>query len=169
MPKPSLDNVLDIKDPMLNDNFEFTFSSIPGGGDRRRMTVQCKTAVKPGVTIQEVEMELFGHTVVHAAKKNFSRTFTLEIVENSKGDISKDLENWMELIRGTETQHGEFKSVYAVKGTLRIYDQRGDVAAEYEIKNCWPSEIPDSQFDGSGGAMITISPTFKYDVYKRTR
>lgn len=169
MPKPSLDDIMDIKDPMLNDNFDFTFASIPGGGDRRQFTVQCKTAVKPGMTMQEVEVELFGHVVSHAAKKVFSKTFTLEIVENNKGDIAKALEQWMELIRGTDTQHGEFKAKYAVKGVLKIYNQKGDVAAEYEIKNCWPSEIPESQFDGTGGALITISPTFKYDVYKRTR
>lgn len=169
MPKPSLDDIMDIKDPMLNDNFDFTFASIPGGGDRRQFTVQCKTAVKPGMTIQEVEVSLFGHVVNHAAKKVFSKTFTLEIIDNNKGDIARGLEDWAELIRGTDTQHGEFKAKYAVKGVLKIYNQKGDVAAEYEIKNCFPSEIPESQFDGEGGAIITVSPTFKYDVYKRTR
>lgn len=169
MPKPTLNDVLNVKDPMLTDNFDFKFASIPGGGNVRQFTVQCKSAVKPGMTIQEVEMELFGHKVLHAAKKSFSNTFNLEIIENSKGEIMDQLEKWYELIRGTDTQHGEFKEKYAVKGTLTIYQQDGSVAAVYEIKNCWPSDYPETQFDGTGGALVTISAGFKFDVYKRTR
>lgn len=169
MPKPTLDDVLNVKDPMLTDNFDFKFSTIPGGGDVRTLTVQCKSAVKPGMTIQEVEMELFGHAVQHAAKKVFSKTFNLEIIENSKGTIMKMLEDWFEKIRGTESQHGVFKAGYAVKGTLTIYDQTGAVAAVYEIRNCWPNEYPETQFDGAGGQLVTITAGFKYDVYTRTR
>lgn len=169
MPKPTLDDVYNVKDPMLNDNFDFTFAQIPGGGDRRRLTVQCKTAVKPGMTIQEVEMELFGHKVLHAAKKVFSTTFSLEIIENSKGDVTRDLEAWAEVIRGTDTQHGAFKETYATNGELTIYQQDGSVAAVYVIENCWPTDIPEEQFDGSGGSMITLSVQFKYDVYRRAR
>jgi len=169
MPKPTLDDVLNVKDPMLNDNFDFTFASIPGGGSVRQMTVQCKTAVKPGVTLAEVEVELFGHKTMHAARKTFSNSFTLEIIENSKGEMAKMLEDWAEKIRATDTQHGSFKADYAVTGTMTMYQQDGSVAAQYEIKNCWVSEVPEESFDGAGGGIITLSTTFKFDVYKRIR
>lgn len=170
MPKPTLSEVYDIRDPMLNDNFDFSIANIPGNGiDSRKFTVQCKSAVKPGMTIDQVEMALFGHKVRHAAKKTFSGTFTIEAYENSKGEFSKGLENWAEVIRGTDTQHGAFKVNYARNALLTAYDQTGAVIAVWEIENVWPTEIPEEQFDGEGGTAITLSVTFAYDVYRRKR
>lgn len=170
MPKPTIDDVFSIKDPMLNDNFDFTFGRIPGNGiSTRNLTVQCKSAVKPGMTVDQVEFALFGHKVRHAAKKTFSPTFTLEIYENSKGDVSRGIENWVNEIRGTQSQHGLLKADYAVKGSLTAYTQTGSIAAEWEIINCWPTEYPETQFDGEGGTAITHSITFAYDIYNRKR
>lgn len=163
MPKPSLSDVLDVQDPMLADNFDLTFASVPGDGDNKKLTIQCKTAVKPGTTIQEVEVELFGHKVMHAAKRDWSHDMAVEFVEDSKGTITQQLENWAEVIRAHDTQHGAFKSEYAVDATFRIYDQAGDVAKEYKIVNCWPSEVPELQFDGSGGQALNLSASFKFD------
>lgn len=163
MPKPTLDDVLNVEDPMLGDNFDLTFTSVPGGGDNRQLTIQCKTASKPGTTIQEVEMELFGHKVMHAAKRDWTHDMPIEYVEDSKGSITTQLEAWAEVIRAHDTQHGAFKRDYAVDAIFKIYDQTGAVAKEYKIINCWPSEVPEIQFDGSGGQAITLSATFKFD------
>lgn len=169
MPKPSLNDVLNVADPMLNDNFDFTLSSVPGGGDNRMLTIQCKTAVKPGTSLVEVEVELFGHKVLHAAKREWSKELPLEFVESHNGPITRALENWAERIRGKDTQHGSFKRDYAVDGIFTIYDQTGNVAMEYKITNCWPSQVPDIQFDGTGGAIATLSASFKFDHVERLR
>lgn len=168
MPKPNLDNILDVHDPMLSDNYDLTFASIPGGGNNRQFTIQCKTAVKPGSSIQEVEIELFGHKVMHAAKRTWTNDMSIEFVEDSKGTITKALENWLELIRKAETQHGVFKKDYAVKAIFTIYDQTGAPTARYDIINCWPNQVQDLQFDGSGGQALPASASFKFDHVLRT-
>jgi hypothetical protein len=169
MPKPDLSAVLDILDPMLSDNFDMKFSSVPGGGNQRALTVQCKTALKPGVNLQEVEIELFGHKVLHASKKMWTNEMAIEYIEDSKGSITVALENWAELIRGTDSGHGAFKSAYAVDAIFTIYDQEGSVAMEYKIINCWPSQIPDLQFDGTGGQNVPMNASFKFDHVARVR
>ena len=169
MPKPTLSDVLDVADPMLSDNFDLTFASIPGGGNNKKFTIQCKTAMKPGTSIQEVEIELFGHKVMHAAKRTWTNELALEFVEDNKGTITKALEDWSEKIRKTETQHGDFKKDYAVDAVFKIYDQKGEVAMEYKLINCWPSQVPDLQFDGTGGTAISVAASFKFDHVERTR
>ena len=169
MPKPTLSNVLDVHDPLLADNFEMTFASVPGGGDNRKLTVQCKTAIKPGTTLTEVEIELFGHKVMHAAKREYSHDMSIEFVEDSDGTITTALENWMEIARATATQHGAYKSDYAVDAVFLIFDQTGETTMEYKIKNCWPNSVEDLSFDGSGGAAIPASATFKFDHVERVR
>jgi len=171
MPKPTLENVLDVQDPMLSDNFEMTFSSVPGGQDgaNRKLTVQCKTAIKPGTTLTEVEVELFGHKVMHAAKREYSHDMSIEFVEDSNGSITAALEGWMEYARETATQHGKFKKEYAVNAVFLVFDQTGKTTMEYKIVNCWPSSVEDLSFDGSGGTALPASATFKFDHVERIR
>lgn len=169
MPKPNLNAVLNVQDPMLSDNFEMTFASVPGGGDHRQLTIQCKTAIKPGTTLQEVEIELFGHKVMHAAKRMWSNDMSIEFIEDSKGSITEQLEGWAEFIRAAETQHGAFKAEYAVPATFTIFDQKGNKVMEYKIINCWPSQVPDLQFDGTGGQALTLQASFKFDHVERSR
>ena len=69
MPKPNYDEVSSVKDPMLNDNYDIQFPNVPGGKDGRALRLQCKTAVKPGTNLAEVEVELFGHKLMHAARR----------------------------------------------------------------------------------------------------
>lgn len=168
MPKPSLDDVLNVGDPMLNDNFDLIFIRVPGGGDQRTLRVQCKSGVKPGMSVQQAEMELFGHKTVHAARKTFSNSMSISFHESYDGIINTTLEDWSEMCRETDTQSGNFKRDYATNAVLTIYDQTGAEALSYTIYNIWPTEVPDAQFDGAGGTAMTVDATFAYDYYKRT-
>lgn len=167
MPKPSLDEVLNVGDPMLNDNFDLTFTNVPGGGDGRALRVQCRSGIKPGMTVAQAEVELFGHKVLHAARKTFSGSMSISYQETYSGNITTQLEDWSELCRGTDTQSGQFKRDYTTTGRLTIYDQTGAESLNYDIYNIWPTEVPDLQFDGSGGTALTVDATFAYDYYKR--
>lgn len=169
MPKVTLTEVLGIPDPMLNDNFELTFTKIPGGGDGRKMRLQCRSGVKPGMSVQEVEVELFGHKVKHVGRKTFSGSMSVGFIESYEGRIVEGLENWAEVCRGTDTQSGAFKKDYAVTATLTIFDQTGAEALVYEIYNVWPTEVPEYSFDGAGGSAIQADATFAYDWYKRIK
>lgn len=172
MPKPNLNDVLGVHDPMLSDNFDLVFDRIPGDpegpGSVRDFTIQCKTAVKPGSTIAEVEVELFGHKVMHGAKRTWTNDMSIVFVEDANGIITKTLENWLEKIRAAETQHGSFKKDYTAKATFTIYDQEGEAKAVYDIINCWPSDAQELSFEGAGGQALEASATFKFDHVIRT-
>ena len=167
MPKPSLDEVLAVGDPMLNDNFDLQFTNIPGGADGRKLRVQCKSGIKPGMSITQAEMELFGHKTIHAARKTFSNTMSISFHESYDGLINTALEDWSEICRSTDSQSGSFKADYATTARMTIYDQTGAESLNYDIFNCWPLEVPDMTFDGAGGTAMTVDASFAYDYYKR--
>lgn len=168
MPKPNLGAIAAaIPDPMLSDNFQLNFPSVPTGDNAIPLLMQCRTVQKPGFTINQVDVQLFGHTLEHAGNKTYTHDLSVEYVENRFGQITKILENWGDLIRGTESQHGAYKSEYARDAYLTIFDQKGIAVIEYTIINCWPSTIPELPFDGQQSGPITLSVTFKYDHYTR--
>lgn len=164
MAKPTLNEVLRIKDPMLSDNFELIIAKVPGGGSAKALRIQCKTAVKPGSTINEVLMELFGHAVVHAGAKTYSHDLPITYIEDSKGTITRTLEAWQHEIRDKDTQSGNYKEDYATDAEFIIYDQAGKKVLKYEIINIWPNQIPDLNFDGTQGTQaVELSANFKFD------
>lgn len=166
MSKPSLGQIATaIPDPLLSDNFQLNFSSVPSGDKALPLLMQCRTASKPGVTLNSAEVQLFGHTVEHATNKTFGHDMSVEYVENRTLDIHYILENWTNFARGTQSQHGAFKKDYARDGVLTVFNQKGDVVAEYVVVNCWPSSVPDTSFDGSSSNIISVSVGFKYDYY----
>lgn len=178
MPKPQLGRVMSaIKDPMVSDHFTLEIPLVPTGtGDAEPLMIHCQQVAKPGVTIDEVAVALFGHTFVYAGRKVFTHDLNVTFVENVRGTIMRTIEKWAELIRGTETQHGRFKrgssgvgeDGYATNGILKLYDNPGDVVLEYTLYNMWPASLPETQMDGSASNLITHSIGFKYDHYERT-
>lgn len=171
MPKPNLQQVLSVADPMLSDNFQLEISNIPGGGSDRALLLQCKSAVKPGMTLSEVEVAVFGHVLKHAGRLEYSHEMSVEYYETWSGEITRILERWLEWGRSHTTQHGHFKnpsdgSGYARDCYLTIFNQVGDVSLRYKLINMWPSSVPDISFDGSSVSNISLSATFKYDAYE---
>jgi len=164
MPKVTLDDVQAIPDPMLSDHFELTIPS-PPAGNAQQLRIRCKSAVKPGVTIEEQLVEIFGHAMNHAGRKIFSRSMSVTYVESSDLEIHNTFEKWIELIRGTETQIGAFKKDYSCTAVLRIFKQDGSVAGTYDIHRLWPKSVPDATLDGTATA-IEVAIDFSYDYWK---
>jgi len=55
MPKPNIDRIQSaIPDPMLSDNFQLNIPRVPGAGNAIPLLLQCRTAIKPGFTINNV-------------------------------------------------------------------------------------------------------------------
>lgn len=174
MAKPKLGEVsASIQDPMFSDNFLLEIGTIPTAanyktsGDQKPLVLQCRTATKPGVTIESVEVALFGHTLQYVGRKTFSHDMTVEYVENREGQIQTLLESWCEFCRSTQTQLGNYKNDYARTATLTIYDVKGEVKLKYRIYGFWPSAVPEISFDGQSANLITLSTTFKYDHYEQ--
>jgi hypothetical protein len=168
MGKPQIGKVASvIKDPMVSDQFVLEFPSVPtGDSDVEPLMIHCQQATKPGMTINEVQVQLFGHTLVYAGNLTFSHDMSITMVENVRGGIMRCLERWAYLCRNHHTQHGEFKTGYARDAKLTVFDNKGDAALIYKIFNVWPSQVPDTQFDGTNATLITHSVSFKYDWYE---
>ena len=167
MGKPNVGDIIQaVQDPMLSDNFQLNFPRIPSGESTTPLLMQCRTATKPGMTINAVEVQVFGHTLEYVGNLTYSHDMSVEYVENSKGVIHAILERWADFCRSHRTQHGAKKADYAVDAYLTIFDVDGSIVREYTIKNCWPKTVPDTSFDGSGANLISVATSFAYDYYE---
>ncbi len=169
MAKPTLDQLqASVLDPMLSDNFLLDIPDVPGGGNAQALRIQCQSATKPGVTINAVEVQVFGHTLEFAGNKTFNHDMTIEYVENRQAEITTALESWAQLIRQTATQTGAYKKDYARSARFYIYDNMGVTVRDYTVYGLWPSVVPDISFNGTSSSIINLSTTFKFDYYTLT-
>jgi hypothetical protein len=168
MAKPNIGSIIAaVVDPMLSDNYQLAFGSVPSGGNTMPLLMLCQQATKPGMTIEPVDVVLFGHQIEFGGRLTYTHDLSVTYVENRLNQISNTLEDWAEMIRDHETQHGAYKAQYQTNARLTIFDQAGAVTAIYKIVNCWPSAVPEIQFDGTGANLITMQVTFKYDYVER--
>lgn len=167
MAKPNLGKILNVvSDPMLSDQFVLEFPNVPVGNQYEEpFMIQCQQAIKPGMTINEVQVQLFGHTLVYAGNLTYSHDMSVTFVENVRGTILRGLEKWAEICRKHDTQHGAFKKDYARNAYLSIFDNTGALVLKYAIYNVWPSQVPDMQLDGTNATAISHNVSFKYDYY----
>lgn len=150
---------------MLSDNFILDIPNVPTGASSVPLLMQCRTASKPGMTLNVVEVQVFGHTLEHASNITFSHDMQVEYVENRSVQIHTILEDWMILCRDPLTQHGAYKNEYSRDAFLRVFDQRGNRVKEYQIFGLWPSTVPETPFDGSASNLISVAIGYKYDYY----
>lgn len=166
--KPQIGQIISVvKDPMLSDNFIMEFPNIPTGGqDEQPLMVSCQQAVKPGMTLNEVQVQLFGHTLTYPGNLTYSHDMSITFVENSRGGIMRIMEKWIERARSHLTQHGAVSADVWRDGHLSILDNTGNVVLKYKIVGMWPSGVPDVQFDGTNATAINHSVSFKYQYYE---
>lgn len=168
MGKPQIGKIIStVKDPMVSDQFIIEFPGVPtGDSDSEPLMIHCQQVVKPGMTLNEVTVQLFGHTLLFAGNLSYSHDMSCTFVENVRGGIMRILERWQEVARNHRTQHGEFKAGYSRDARLTIFDNKGEAVLIYKIIGVWPSALPDVSFDGSNANLITHSVSFKYDYYE---
>jgi hypothetical protein len=118
---------------------------------------------------------------------------SIEYVEDRSATITRTLSNWQQLARHHFSQHGNYKTSsgadgqggsggnigvfnptgdsggYARDALFIVYDQAGFETAKFKVYGCWPSEVPDLSFDGSGANLISVSATFTYDYYESVK
>lgn len=158
-----------IKDPMLSNLFTLEIPNIPTGtSDEQYVLLQCQQVAKPGWTINNVEAQLFGHTLEYAGNKTFGHDMSATYVDNSAGVILRIFERWGEICRGSKTQLGSYKNDYARDAKLTIFDTTGVAVLIYTIYGVWPNTLPDVSLDGSNSSIISHAIGFKYDWYDKT-
>lgn len=165
MPRPSLANAAQLKDPFQTYNFSLTFPSIPGGGQgqERELVYKCQTAALPGFALEVVEVPY--HTIMlrYAGRMTYTGTFTATFLEVRDISTRKAFRRWMQFARNHDTNSGAYKEQYSIAALLELYDDLPATVHAVGIMNCWPSEVTELALETSSATAGQLSVTFTYD------
>lgn len=154
-----------IIDPSLSWNFDMVFDKLPTGmsGDVRALTIRCQTTNLPGVTHNQVEVNLHGITLRYRGRKTYGGTFDCAFAENVDWSTYEIFRAWNKLMLSWQDNTGSSSAVYKVPATIIVYDDAGTAVKEFGIHGVWPQVVQDIQFDGSSDEYVQPNITFSYD------
>lgn len=166
MARSSLDDVLSIGDPAQIWNFDFFLPNIPGSNDTRDLTFKCQTVDLPGSGLDVVEVPLHGVTLQRAGRKIFTHTINATFVEAVDWSTRDKFVKWQETARSWVNNSGVDSSIYAVPALIVVYDDTPSVVRTTNLVNLWPETINEVALDGSQSGLVSISVSFKYDLWQ---
>ena len=165
-----------LQDPMVSDHYALRIPSPPvkmnGIDVSRPLRVLVQELDHPGLTINEVEVQLFGHTLVYTGNITYSHDMTITYAAPSRGELTVLFMKWMNLCRGQKTQHGQYhrgqdgNSGYAADAYIDILDQMGFTVLSSKIVDIWPNTLPEFTMTGTGAELITHAVGFKYNEFE---
>lgn len=180
MAKVTLSDMQSLPDPLTSDLYELVIGNIPGssgvsgssgtGGSRSAsdvLRIQCQTVSLPGKTIEPVQVDLSGNTLMFAGRMTYTHDLSITFVENRNMEIFKILNGWAEYTRFHRNQLGHYKADYATNSAqLFIMDQMGQTIETFNFYGLWLNTLPEYSFDGASSTVITAAASFQIDYWE---
>lgn len=166
MPSIKYNDLDTIKDPILNDKFEFVFPSIPGSFINASMDlrIKCQSVSVPGFSTQPIEVQMFGHAAKFRGGAESSRQISATFIVDSSFDTYNAFREWFGYTIDSDTGDAKGdKKDYSKRAILNIYDATGKLAIVFIFNNVFieTAEVGEVQSAGSDPMIMTM--TFSYD------
>jgi hypothetical protein len=154
-----------LEDVLALDRFGILIEPAVAAGLNAVLAVRCTQISVPEEMFDVMPVAIQGMEFNFRGRRVYDKTISAAFVETTDGVVTKGIRNWMQQIGGSESGNGVNKKQYSTLGTLEVYDQSGNVALGYKVRNMWVSQAPAVQLEGSQAQPYMQQVTFTYDKF----
>ena len=170
MPAVTWNQLNDLPDVLANDRFQLLVSPTANSDGGRVLALRLQQVSVPEEMIEPMLVQLQGFELSYPGRHTFDKIISCNFVETVDGAVSASIGQWMQRVRGTASGNSAgYKTSVSTTGTLNVFDTTGNPSLVYTIDNCWPSQAPQTQLDGSQTAPYLKQIQFTYDRYSLDR
>lgn len=181
--RPSLNEINEyVSSPVDAGAFLVRFSAIPGSGldifNNRDLTVRCQSCSWPGMGVGIVTVDMMGHQLKFAGKREPAEPVTMRFMESGKMETYKKLRGWHEFIRNSSSvTSGARKNLanfsagqiglpgYSSQVSITPLTGKNESAGTLVLVNAWVSNLGGWEHDGSSSTPIVPEITLQYDQH----
>ena len=152
----SWNQVNNMPDIASSDRFRLYYPAV-NGIDANILSLLTKSVTVPRKAIGHIIVKLGDQSVGFRGGTEFENVLSVRFYENVNGDGMRNIKQWMQSVRNKDGL-SRFKSSYAGKGKLEIYNTKGLVIHKIPLINMFPftKEFPDLDDSNSTGYEFTV-------------
>jgi hypothetical protein len=161
----TIEDVWAVPDPIINHTFNLKIPNLAGGGDSKRLNVVCKSATLPGGgSIQPVEVDVHGHKLRFAGRREQEGSYSFTIVEGVDAQMRRDIQAAMNMARAMRSQQGALRSEYASTAYIEVLSGvDGEPIYTEALRYFWINTFNEVEL-GDGSAAVEYQVTASYDI-----
>ena len=156
-----------LPDVLGNDRFQLLIAPTNNTSLAETLAIRLQQVAVPEESFEPMMVGIQGFEYSFRGRRVYDRAINGTFVETIDGAVSTGIANWMQDVGGGESGNSITggKPSYSTQGTLYVYDQSGNTALTYDIDNCWPSQAPTVQLDGTQTTHYAKQIQFTYDRF----
>jgi hypothetical protein len=91
----TINDVQGLVDPLKSYQFQMTVAAPKGGISSQILSLRCTATELPGISLDQVPVDLAGFTLIYSGRIKFSHTWTTTLVEGTDALIRTSIASWM--------------------------------------------------------------------------
>ena len=159
-------NISDFQGAMITDGARPNLFEVVIPAFDRKLSFTCKATQLPGSTLGVVEVPYFGRNIKFAGNRTFPE-WNVTIINDEDFIIRNELENWLSLINGHESNLAtNLSGAYQFDASVNQYSKTGDIIKYYDFKGMFPVDIAPIDLDwGQNDTIEEFQVTFAYQYW----
>lgn len=164
MARTSLAQIRSLPDPLASWNFDLIITGLPVG-DTQALTLKCRTSMLPGLSAEDVTVQLHGHDLKYLGRPMWEHTLQVTYLETRDLTTRDTIRSWIEFARNARNNTGAYKADYEAVGDLVLYDDRANAIRTIRHYGFYPQLMDSPTLDGGNSAPVEFNITFFYDFH----
>lgn len=156
-----------LTNPARDFEWEVTFPSMIGGGDKKSMSIRCRSAVIPGRGFGEILIPFRGTPgITIPGKATVPHSWTATFMEDTDKKTFSAINSWMEKIRAIRTGMGTSDLLIKSDFILKLLDRSGGSWMVIKMVGAYPRVIDDTPISQESDGIVTYNVTWAYDFWE---
>lgn len=155
-------------DPVKGFMFELVFENLLGdkGITGEEFELRAQSYTFPGENLTDTSMNIAGHERVDAGLKKRGGSWSTQVIETQKADVSQRFESWLNIMHDLSSGVTGLSSEYKVDITVNMLNAKKQVIKPKKLKRAWPHDYGALNFAPTDATALKMSVNWRFDWWE---
>ena len=159
----SIEKTRAIDTPQKSYEWEIEING-PSTGGLEGLQAYAQTASIPEESIEEIIINHKAERTVHAGRVSSARTTTINFMDDESLTVFRYIQNWLEIIKNSQTGGGVPRSLYSANIILRQLNSDSEtVSAEHILTGAFPTSRGEVTLNYDSSEVMNFDVTFSFE------
>jgi hypothetical protein len=159
----TINDIQSLVDPLKGYQFQMIIGAPKGGISSQILSMRCTATEYPGISLDQVPVDLAGFTLVYSGRIKFSHTWRTTLVEGTDSAIRVSIASWMKLAYNWLTGAGANKVDIQSTAKVQMFDNPNNPTVANYLYGVFPIANPAMALTMADSRAIAPDITWSFD------